>query len=84
MNDIEEVYLKGKDFDLLYETFVNVTPAYTYVPTIDELKFMVKDLKKYAVFLLWIEDTGEITADNEEIHNIISEIIKKYIIVKDD
>ena len=67
MNDIEEVYLKGKDFDLLYETFVNVTPAYTYVPTIDELKFMVKDLKKYAVFLLWIEDTGE--------------IMKKYIIL---
>lgn len=84
MNECEKVYIKGKDFDSLYEAFENVIPAYTYTPTIDELKIMVKDLKKYAVFLMWIEDTGETTADNEEVHSIISAIIKKYIVIIND
>ena len=42
---------------------------------------MVKDLKKYAVFLLYIDDKGEVTDVNRDIHEIISEVIRQFIVI---
>lgn len=82
MKQIKKVKIKGSDLDILYEAFDNMERrADYYTPTIDELKQMIMNLKKYALFLMWINETGEINEENEEQHAIIEQIIKQYIII---
>ena len=84
MSNIKKVIISGDDFDKLYGAFEKIKfRADTYVPTKAELKGMVQDLETYAVFLMWLDDTGEVTEENEEMHTIISSIVKDYIIIGD-
>ena len=84
-NSINKVKIKSSDLDNLYEAFDNIeTEIGAYVPTQIELKKMVKDLKKYAVFLLYIDDKGEVTDENRDIHEIISEVIHQFIVIDYD
>lgn len=83
MSDIiKKVTIKGEDIDRIYDEFTAMDfRAEYYVPTAEELKTMVLNLKEWALFLLWINDTGEITEENANEHAIIEQIIKEYIII---
>ncbi len=79
---LKKIVIKGSDFDKLYEVFDDMDfRAYEYVPTIEELKYMIQDLVNYGVFLLWLDDTGDITEENEAAHELISDVIKHFIII---
>ena len=82
---IKKVTIKCADIDKIYDEFTAMDfKAEYYVPTVEELKSMVLNLKEWAIFLLWINDTGEITEENSEEHAIIEQIIKEYIIIDYD
>ena len=82
---IKKVTIKCADIDKIYDEFTAIDfKAEDYVPTVEELKSMVLNLKEWAIFLLWINDTGEITEENSEEHAIIEQIIKEYIIIDYD
>lgn len=81
-DNIKKVMIKGTELDKLYETFENIDfRAGEYVPEPEQLQLMVQNLTQYGIFLMWIDDTGDITAENQDIHDIISSVIKKYIVI---
>lgn len=87
MNQIKKVIIKGSDLDRLYEAFDEMKDnerAMLYTPSILELQKMVIQLDKYAIFLLWINETGEVNEENEDQHSIIEQIIKQYVIIDNE
>ena len=69
----------------MYDTFDAMDyKADDYVPTEDELKEICENLPEYMPFLLWIEETGETTEENETIRSIIKSIILKQLEVLDE
>ena len=81
-DNIKKVMIKGTELDKLYETFENIDfRAGEYVPEPEQLQLMVQNLTQYGIFLMWIDDTGDITAENQDMHDIISSVIKKYIVI---
>lgn len=82
MNQIKKVMIKGSDMDKLYEAFDKMEHSpEDYTPSIKELKKMVLELPKYAIFLMWLNESGERTNENEQQHDIIEHIIRNYIVI---
>ncbi len=78
MMELKKAYIKNKDFGKFYD-FCDSTKfrAGEYVPTKAELKKMLDNIQEYILFLMWIDDTGEVTSENEDEHLIISKILKE-------
>ena len=55
-------------------------PAFEYCPTIEELKLIVQNPEKYAPFLMWIDETGYDTEENQEARAIIRAYLNNYVL----
>ena len=66
-----KVVLSSLEFDQLLEKLDSVNLECDYIPDIEDIKkYAEKDIKKYLLFLLWIDSNHPEPADEEEMQNL--------------
>lgn len=79
-----QVEITQEDLDSFYEVFkMGKKSAGEYCPTPEECdEILIKDLKQYLPFMLWIEHTGWETAENAKNRRYLRLLLYKCMIVK--
>lgn len=57
--------------------------AEEYVPSEEDLVEICENLNEYMLFLIWIDETGVSTEDNQEMRKRINRLIKDYLVIKE-
>lgn len=73
------ITISEEDFEKYCEVFDRMKwQAKEYAPTVEEIqKEILPNMKQYALFLIWIDCTGEETPANKESREWIREILKE-------
>lgn len=57
--------------------------AEEYVPSEEDFVEICENLNEYMLFLIWIDETGVSTEDNQEMRKRINRLIKDYLVIKE-
>lgn len=57
--------------------------AEEYVPSEEDFVEICEYLNEYMLFLIWIDETGVSTEDNQEMRKRINRLIKDYLVIKE-
>lgn len=57
--------------------------AEEYVPSEEDFGEICENLNEYMLFLIWIDETGVSTEDNQEMRKRINRLIKDYLVIKE-
>ena len=57
--------------------------AEEYVPSEEDFVEICENLNEYMLFLIWIDETGVSTEDNQEMRKPINRLIKDYLVIKE-
>lgn len=57
--------------------------AEEYVPLEEDFVEICENLNEYMLFLIWIDETGVSTEDNQEMRKRINRLIKDYLVIKE-
>lgn len=57
--------------------------AEEYVPSEEDFVEICENLNQYMLFLIWIDETGVSTEDNQEMRKRINRLIKDYLVIKE-
>ena len=83
---IRKIHCTYADMEKYYTAFENISfLPYDFTPTMDQLENEIcPNIEQYVVFLLWIDEMGVRTQENELEHNEISNILKHCLILLED
>lgn len=79
MEKVQVTYDEEDELYLVLDMMDDDSKADDYCPSIEDLKIIARDLKKYYKFLVWIIETGYNTPDNEKNRYIIERMLKEYV-----
>lgn len=75
-DDLEKFYRAFEEMDFL---------PYTYTPSMEELQGEIREnIGQYVPFLLWIDEMGIITKENELEHSEIRNMLKECLVITED
>lgn len=57
--------------------------AEEYVPSEEDFVEICENLNEYMLFLIWIDETGVSTEDNQKMRKRINRLIKDYLVIKE-
>lgn len=57
--------------------------AEEYVPSEEDFVEICENLNEYMLFLIWIDETGVSTEDNQEMRKRINRLIKDCLVIKE-
>ena len=57
--------------------------AEEYVPSEEDFVEICENLNEYMLFLIWIDESGVSTEDNQEMRKRINRLIKDYLVIKE-
>ena len=57
--------------------------AEEYVPSEEDFVEICENHNEYMLFLIWIDETGVSTEDNQEMRKRINRLIKDYLVIKE-
>lgn len=57
--------------------------AEEYVPSEEDFVEICENLNEYMLFLIWIDETGVSTEDNQGMRKRINRLIKDYLVIKE-
>ena len=57
--------------------------AEEYVPSEEDFVEICENLNEYMLFLIWIDETGVSTEDNQEMRKRMNRLIKDYLVIKE-
>lgn len=82
---MQKILCTDKQYNSIYDRIDQMDVyADDYVPSEEDFKEICENLNDYMLFLIWIDETGISTNENEGMRKRINRLIKEHLIIKED
>lgn len=80
----EKIVCTEEQYNSIYDRIDQMDVlAEEYVPSEEDFVEICENLNEYMLFLIWIDETGVSTEDNQEMRKRINRLIKDYLVIKE-
>lgn len=81
---MKKIVCTEEQYNSIYERIDQMDVlAEEYVPSEEDFVEICENLNEYMLFLIWIDETGVSTEDNQEMRKRINRLIKDYLVIKE-